>query len=69
MPIPAPLTLTVLTVPSGFDFVSVCTSAAPVVALAGHLGDALDALELLLLLLDDLPLDLLRAGAGPGEDR
>ena len=34
-------------------------------ALAGHLAHPLDALELLLLLLDDLALDLLRARAGP----
>ena len=39
-------------------------------ALGGHLADAFDALELLLLLLNDLALDLLRAGAGPdGFDR
>ena len=34
-------------------------------AFRGHLGDALDALELLLLLDHDLLFDLLRTGAGP----
>ena len=40
--------------------------AARVHALARHLGHAFDAFELLLLLLDDLLFDFLRAGAGPG---
>ena len=39
--------------------------ADAVQALAGHSPNALDALELFLLLEDDLPLDLLRAGPGP----